>query len=61
MTMGLVGMFMITVLLFKAGRGPLVIWATVSLAIIGVTLGLLLPVLYTMLHRIKHQPLAELD
>jgi multidrug efflux pump subunit AcrB len=40
--MGFLAMFLITVLLFNAVRGPLVIWATVPLAIIGVTLGLLL-------------------
>jgi multidrug efflux pump subunit AcrB len=40
--MGFLLMFLITVLLFNAVRGPLVIWATVPLAIIGVTLGLLL-------------------
>jgi len=40
--MGFLAMFLITVLLFNAVRGPLVIWATVPLAIIGVTSGLLL-------------------
>ena len=35
-------MFVITVLLFNAVRAALVIWATVPLAIIGVTVGLLL-------------------
>ena len=40
--MGFLAMFLITVLLFNAVRGPLVIWATVPLAIIGVTVGLLL-------------------
>jgi multidrug efflux pump subunit AcrB len=35
-------MFLITVVLFNAIRSPLVIWATVPLAIIGVTFGLLL-------------------
>ncbi|MBT8058993.1 MAG: efflux RND transporter permease subunit, partial [Gammaproteobacteria bacterium] len=39
---GFLAMFLITVLLFNAVRGPLVIWATVPLAIIGVTVGLLL-------------------
>ena len=39
--MGFLAMFLITVLLFNAVRGPLVIWATVPLAIIGVTVGLL--------------------
>jgi multidrug efflux pump subunit AcrB len=40
--LGFLAMFLITVLLFNAVRGPLVIWATVPLAIIGVTVGLLL-------------------
>jgi multidrug efflux pump subunit AcrB len=40
--LGFLSMFLITVLLFNAVRGPLVIWATVPLAIIGVTIGLLL-------------------
>jgi multidrug efflux pump subunit AcrB len=40
--MGFLAMFLITVLLFNAVRGPLVIWATVPLAIVGVTVGLLL-------------------
>ena len=40
--MGYLAMFIITVLLFNALRAPLVIWATVPLAIIGVTTGLLL-------------------
>ena len=40
--MGYLAMFVITVLLFNAVRAPLVIWATVPLAIIGVTTGLLL-------------------
>jgi multidrug efflux pump subunit AcrB len=40
--LGFMAMFLITVLLFNAVRGPLVIWATVPLAIIGVTTGLLL-------------------
>ena len=39
--MGFLAMFIITVLLFNAVRAPLVIWATVPLAIIGVTVGLL--------------------
>jgi multidrug efflux pump subunit AcrB len=39
--MGYLMMFLITVLLFNAVRAPLVIWATVPLAIIGVTFGLL--------------------
>ncbi|WP_144394331.1 efflux RND transporter permease subunit [Pleionea sediminis] len=39
--LGYLAMFMITVFLFNALRAPLVIWATVPLAIIGVTLGLL--------------------
>jgi multidrug efflux pump subunit AcrB len=38
---GFLMMFLITVLLFNAVRGPLVIWATVPMAIIGVTVGLL--------------------
>ena len=40
--MGYLFMFIITMLLFDSLRQPLVIWATVPLAIIGVTLGLLL-------------------
>ena len=40
--MGYLAMFLITILLFNAVRAPLVIWATVPLAIIGVTSGLLL-------------------
>ncbi len=40
--LGFLAMFLITVLLFNAVRAPLVIWATVPLAIIGVTVGLLL-------------------
>jgi multidrug efflux pump subunit AcrB len=40
--LGFLLMFLITVLLFNAVRGPLVIWATVPMAIIGVTVGLLL-------------------
>ncbi|WP_197468722.1 efflux RND transporter permease subunit, partial [Alcanivorax sp. HI0083] len=40
--MGYLFMFIITILLFDAVRSPLVIWATVPLAIIGVTFGLLL-------------------
>lgn len=39
--MGYLFMFIITILLFDAVRSPLVIWATVPLAIIGVTVGLL--------------------
>lgn len=39
--LGFLAMFLITVLLFNAVRAPLVIWATVPLAIIGVTVGLL--------------------
>ena len=39
--MGFLAMFLITVLLFNAVRAPLVIWATVPLAIVGVTVGLL--------------------
>jgi multidrug efflux pump subunit AcrB len=38
---GFLTMFLITVLLFNAVRAPLVIWATVPLAIVGVTVGLL--------------------
>ncbi|NRA54950.1 MAG: efflux RND transporter permease subunit [Gammaproteobacteria bacterium] len=41
MPMGYLVMFVITVLLFNSIRGPLVIWATVPLAIIGVSFGLL--------------------
>lgn len=41
MPVGYLIMFMITVLLFNSIRGPLVIWATVPLAIIGVSFGLL--------------------
>ena len=40
--MGYLFMFIITILLFDAVRSPFVIWATVPLAIIGVTFGLLL-------------------
>jgi multidrug efflux pump subunit AcrB len=40
--MGYLAMFLITILLFNAVRAPLVIWATVPLAVIGVTIGLLL-------------------
>ena len=40
--MGYLFMFIITMLLFDSLRQPLVIWATVPLAIIGVTMGLLL-------------------
>jgi multidrug efflux pump subunit AcrB len=39
--LGFLLMFLITVLLFNAVRAPLVIWATVPLAIVGVTVGLL--------------------
>lgn len=39
--LGYLGMFVITVLLFNSLRAPLVIWATVPLAIIGVSVGLL--------------------
>jgi multidrug efflux pump subunit AcrB len=39
--MGFLMMFLITVLLFNSVRSPLVIWATVPLAIVGVTVGLL--------------------
>lgn len=39
--MGFLAMFLITVLLFNAVRAPLVIWATVPMAIVGVTVGLL--------------------
>lgn len=39
--LGYLGMFIITVLLFNSIRAPLVIWATVPLALIGVTVGLL--------------------
>ncbi len=40
--LGFLAMFVITVLLFNSLRAPLVIWATVPLALIGVTVGLLL-------------------
>ncbi|MGO2012009.1 MAG: efflux RND transporter permease subunit [Pseudoalteromonas sp.] len=40
--LGYLAMFIITVLLFNSVKQPLVIWATVPLAIIGVTAGLLL-------------------
>ncbi|MFT5139366.1 MAG: multidrug efflux pump subunit AcrB [Lysobacterales bacterium] len=40
--MGFLMMFLITVLLFNAVKAPLVIWATVPMAIVGVTVGLLL-------------------
>ena len=40
--LGFLAMFVITVLLFNSVRAPLVIWATVPLAVIGVTVGLLL-------------------
>ncbi|GGK62976.1 efflux RND transporter permease subunit [Amphritea balenae] len=39
--LGYLGMFIITVLLFNSVRAPLVIWATVPLAVIGVSFGLL--------------------
>ena len=39
--MGFLMMFLITIVLFNSVRSPLVIWATVPLAIIGVTVGLL--------------------
>ncbi len=39
--MGYLAMFLLTVLLFNSIRQPLVIWATVPLAIIGVSFGLL--------------------
>ncbi|HAS28607.1 MAG TPA: MFS transporter, partial [Alcanivorax sp.] len=39
--LGYLFMFIITILLFDSLRQPLVIWATVPLAIIGVTVGLL--------------------
>ncbi|MCV6590131.1 MAG: efflux RND transporter permease subunit [Marinobacterium sp.] len=39
--MGFLAMFMITVLLFNSLRKPLVIWATVPLAVTGMTAGLL--------------------
>jgi multidrug efflux pump subunit AcrB len=39
--MGFLAMFLITVVLFNAVRAPLVIWATVPMAIVGVTVGLL--------------------
>ena len=38
---GFLLMFLITVVLFNAVRAPLVIWATVPMAIVGVTIGLL--------------------
>lgn len=41
MPIGFLSMFVITVLLFNSVKKPLVIWATVPLAITGVTLGLL--------------------
>ncbi|MCO7225236.1 efflux RND transporter permease subunit [Pleionea sp. CnH1-48] len=40
--LGYLTMFLITVLLFNAIRAPLVIWATVPLAVIGVAFGLLI-------------------
>ena len=39
--LGFLMMFLITVVLFNAVRAPLVIWATVPMAVIGVTVGLL--------------------
>ena len=39
--LGFLLMFLITVVLFNAVRAPLVIWATVPMAIVGVTIGLL--------------------
>jgi multidrug efflux pump subunit AcrB len=39
--LGFLMMFLITVVLFNAVRAPLVIWSTVPLAVIGVTVGLL--------------------
>jgi len=39
---GLLLMFVITVLLFKTLKQPLVIWSTVPMALIGVTIGLLI-------------------
>jgi multidrug efflux pump subunit AcrB len=39
--LGFLAMFLITVVLFNAVRAPLVIWATVPMAIVGVTAGLL--------------------
>ncbi|PSV29044.1 efflux RND transporter permease subunit [Photobacterium sp. GB-56] len=42
MPMGYLAMFLITVLLFNKVKEALIVWATVPLAIIGVTLGLLL-------------------
>lgn len=41
MPLGFLAMFMITVLLFNSLRKPLVIWATVPLAVTGMTAGLL--------------------
>ncbi|WP_315981843.1 efflux RND transporter permease subunit [Aliamphritea spongicola] len=41
MPLGFLAMFLITLVLFNSVRKPLVIWATVPLAITGVTLGLL--------------------
>ena len=38
--LGFLMMFLITVVLFNAVRAPLVIWATVPMAVIGVTVGL---------------------
>ncbi|KJF82565.1 efflux RND transporter permease subunit [Photobacterium angustum] len=42
MPMGYLAMFLITILLFNKVKEALIVWATVPLAIIGVTLGLLL-------------------
>ena len=39
--LGFLMMFLISVVLFNAVRGPLVIWCCVPLAIVGVTVGLL--------------------
>ncbi len=41
MPMGYLFMFIITVLLFKTVKEPVIVWLTVPLAIIGVTIGLL--------------------
>ncbi|MCD9540250.1 AcrB/AcrD/AcrF family protein [Photobacterium carnosum] len=42
MPMGYLAMFLITIFLFKKVKEALIVWATVPLAIIGVTIGLLL-------------------
>ncbi|BAX52717.1 Cobalt-zinc-cadmium resistance protein CzcA [Photobacterium damselae subsp. piscicida] len=42
MPMGYLCMFLITILLFNKVKEALIVWATVPLAVIGVTLGLLL-------------------